>query len=127
MAVLTPTSLIVAQRLLVWDRARVDGLLANGVDASLYRQRQNQAAARIDNDVDTWPRLMVEGFLAVLEVFRTATTTMQYGVGPLQHPVPRLNKAERTALKAFAAEIGVLSNLREVSPVQWADDDGEED
>lgn len=127
MAVLTSTSLTVAQRLLGWDRARVDALIAIGVDASLYRQRQNVAAAKLDDDVSTWPRLMVEGFLAVLEVFRTATVTQQYAVGPLQHPVPRLNRDERTALKAFAAEIGVLENLREVSPVQWADEDGEGD
>lgn len=126
MPLLTPLSQTVAQRIINWDRARVDSIEARGFDVTIYRQRQALAEAAITTDTDGWSRQAVDLYMAVLEVFRTPTPVAQYGIGPLQHPVPRLNRAERTALKGLAAEIGVIGNLREVSPRQWADDDGED-
>lgn len=127
MAKLTGAAKLIAEELLAWDVARVDEIATRGYDVTGYRARQELAHETLAADVDIgeWPRDVRDLFMAVLEVNRTPTPAVQLGVrGPIQHPVPRRAAAQVRALKVLAKELNVIENLREVAPIQWADDEG---
>lgn len=123
---LGPAMRILARRLLAWDRARVDLRESQGHDVAAYRASQDLAETFIDADVDSWPIGVREFFMVLLEVTRTPTSPAA-GIGQTRPVVDRLTRAERVAYRAIARDLAVLERLREASPRQWADDDGEGD
>jgi len=122
MARLTPPTKALLRRLLAWDRERVAGIEASGVDCSVYRARQSAAEAAIDAPEETWSTEVRELFQTVLEVTRTPfERALQRRVGVLRDQPERrpLNPQEIASHKAAAAEIRVIARLIEVAPAQW--------
>jgi hypothetical protein len=122
MARLTVPTRTLLRRLLEWDRERVAGIEASGVDCTVYRARQAAAEVALEAPEERWPAEVRELFQAVLEVTRTPfPLALQRHVGVLRSQPERrpMTPQEIAGHKAAATEIRVIDRLIEVAPAQW--------
>lgn len=123
MAKLTKAARETANELLRWDVDRVE-LIRRGssLDVSAYRARQAKVQSALDAGLpaERWPPVLRDVLMALLETHMSLELVQQHQAGPVEHAIPRRTPEQLEELRRLARELGVLEQLREVAPEQWA-------
>jgi hypothetical protein len=119
---LTAGSKTLAQALLVWDRARIDKRVADGLDATHYRARQDRADSDLPTEVEGWDRYTLDILRSLLETTRVCAMVpenihlWEFQAGRV---VRQLSVEEVATYHQLARELEMLGCLHEVAPTQW--------